>query len=53
MVGTNDLDRAIDFYDTILEIIDLKRVEKTETYGSYASKSNSEAIEFYVTIPKR
>ena len=51
MVGTNDLDRAIDFYDTILEIIDLKRVEKTETYGSYAPKSNSDAIEFYVTVP--
>ena len=25
MVGTNDLDKAINFYDTILEIIDLKR----------------------------
>ena len=51
MVGTNDLDRAIDFYDTILEIINLKRVEKTEIYGSYAPKSNSDAIEFYVTVP--
>ena len=44
MVGTNDLEKAIDFYDAILEIIDLKRVEKTETYGSYAPKSNSDAI---------
>ena len=32
MVVTNDLNRAIDFYDTIQDIIDVKRVEKTETY---------------------
>ena len=34
MVGTNDLDKATRFYDTILDIIDLKRIEKTDTYGS-------------------
>ena len=51
MVGTNDLDKATGFYDTLLDIIDLKRVEKTDTYGSYAPKSNPEAVEFYVTTP--
>ena len=30
---------------------DLTRVEKTDTYASYAPKENSKAIEFYVTIP--
>ena len=29
MVGTNDLDKATGFYDTLLDIIDLKRIEKT------------------------
>ena len=51
MVGTNDLDKATGFYDTLLDITDLKRVEKTDTYGSYAPKSNPEAVEFYVTTP--
>ena len=51
MVGTNDLDKAIDFYDSILDVIDLKRVGKTDTYASYAPKNNLEAIEFYVTTP--
>ena len=51
MVGTNDLDKATGFYDTLLDIIDLKRIEKTDTYGSYAPKSNPEAVEFYVTTP--
>ena len=51
MVGTNDLDKAIIFYDTVLKTIDLTRVEKTDTYASYAPKENSKAIEFYVTIP--
>ena len=51
MVGTNDLDKATVFYDTLLDIIDLKRIEKTDTYGSYAPKSNPEAVEFYVTTP--
>ena len=51
MVGTNDLDKAINFYDSILDIIDLKRVGKTDTYASYAPKNNLEAIEFYVTTP--
>ena len=51
MVGTNDLDKAINFYDSILDVIDLKRVGKTDTYASYAPNNNLEAIEFYVTTP--
>ena len=51
MVGTNNLDKATGFYDILLDVIDLKRIEKTDTYGSYAPKSNPEAVEFYVTTP--
>tara|TARA_B100001057_G_scaffold32499_1_gene29479 strand:- start:1012 stop:1410 length:399 start_codon:yes stop_codon:yes gene_type:complete len=51
MVGTNDLDKAINFYDSILDTIDLKRVDKTDTYGSYSPKNKPEAVEFYITTP--
>ena len=51
MVGTNDLDKAINFYDSILDVIDRKRVGKTGTYASYAQKNTLEAVEFYVTTP--
>tara|TARA_B100001059_G_scaffold169453_1_gene169321 strand:+ start:203 stop:589 length:387 start_codon:yes stop_codon:yes gene_type:complete len=51
MVGTNDLDKAINFYDSILKTIDLMRVDKTETYGSYAPKNDPETVEFYITTP--
>ena len=51
MVGTNDLDKAIKFYDILLEAIDLKRVITNEKYIGYSSKKNPEEIEFYVTNP--
>ena len=51
MVGTNDLDKAITFYDTLLETIDLKRVITSEKYAGYSSKKNPKEIEFYVTTP--
>ena len=51
MVGTNDLDKAINFYDSILDTIDLKRVDNTDTYGSYSPKNKPEAVEFYITTP--
>ena len=51
MVGTNDLDKAITFYDTLLETIDLKRVITNEKYTGYSSKKNPKEIEFYVTNP--
>ena len=51
MVGTNDLDKAITFYDTLLETIDLKRVITSEKYAGYSSKKNPKEIEFYVTNP--
>ena len=51
MVGTNDLDKAITFYDTLLETIDLKRVITSKKYAGYSSKKNPKEIEFYVTNP--
>jgi len=51
MVGTNDLDKAINFYDVLLDTIDLKRAVTNEKYAGYSSKKNPEDIEFYVTNP--
>ena len=51
MVGTNDLNKAINFYDVLLDIIDLKRAVTNEKYAGYSLKENSEDIEFYVTNP--
>ena len=51
MVGTNDLDKAIKFYDILLDAIDLKRVITNEKYAGYSSKERPEDIEFYVTNP--
>ena len=51
MVGTNNLDKAIKFYDTLLDVIELERVVTNEKYIGYASKEKSDEIEFYVTNP--
>ena len=51
MIGTNDLNKAIKFYDILLESIDLKRVITNEKYAGYSSKKNPKEIEFYVTNP--
>ena len=51
MVGTNNLDKAIKFYDTLLNTIELQRVVTNEKYAGYASKNKPEEVEFYVTNP--
>ena len=51
MIGTNDLDKAINFYDALLKVLDLKRVITNERYIGYSSKVKPEDIEFYVTNP--
>jgi catechol 2,3-dioxygenase-like lactoylglutathione lyase family enzyme len=40
MVGTNNLDKAIKFYDTLLNTIGLQRVLTNEKYAGFASKKN-------------
>ena len=51
MVGTNNLDKATKFYDTLLDVIELERVVTNEKYIGYASKEKPDEIEFYVTSP--
>ena len=51
MVGTNNLDKAINFYDTLLDMIELKRVVTNEKYAGYALKNKPDEVEFYVANP--
>ena len=51
MVGTNNLAKAINFYDTLLNTIELQRVVSNEKYAGYASKNKPDEVEFYVTNP--
>ena len=51
MIGTNDLDKAINFYDNLLETIDLKRTVTNKKYAGYSSKEKPGHVEFYVTNP--
>ena len=51
MVGTNSLDKATKFYDTLLDIIELQRVVTNKKYAGYASKEKPNEVEFYVTNP--
>ena len=51
MVGTNNLDKAINFYDKLLNTINLQRVVTNEKYAGYSLKDKSDDVEFYVTNP--
>ena len=51
MIGTNNLNKAISFYDILLETINLNRTVTNEKYAGYSSKDRPENIEFYVTNP--
>ena len=51
MVGTNNLDQSIKFYDELLEVLNLERTEKDEVCAGYSQKNSNGKIEFYVTKP--
>ena len=51
MVGTNNLDQSIKFYDELLEVLHLERTEKDEVCAGYSQKNSNGKIEFYVTKP--
>ena len=51
MVGTNNLDKATKFYDTLLKTIELHRVITNEKYAGYAPKEKPNEVEFYITNP--
>ena len=51
IVGTNNLDKAIIFYDEILQILNLQRKDTDEICAGYCQKAGDGSIEFYVTKP--
>ena len=51
MVGTNSLDKAIIFYDEVLQILNLQRKDTDEICAGYCQKDGDGSIEFYVTKP--
>tara|TARA_Y100000748_G_C15063433_1_gene319512 strand:+ start:34 stop:417 length:384 start_codon:yes stop_codon:yes gene_type:complete len=51
MVGTNDLDKSIRFYDELLQILELERIEKDEVCAGYSQKGGDGKVEFYITKP--
>ena len=51
MIGTNNLDKAIIFYDEVLKIINLTRKDTDEVCAGYTQNNGDGSIEFYVTKP--
>ena len=51
MVGTNNLDKAIIFYDEVLKIINLTRKDTDDVCAGYTQNNGDGSIEFYVTKP--
>ena len=51
MVGTNNLDQSIKFYDELLKILNLERTEKDDVCAGYSQKGGGGKVEFYVTKP--
>ena len=47
MVGTNDLDRSIKFYDELFKILDLERIETDNVCAGYSQKGGDGKFEFY------
>ena len=51
MVGTNNLDQSVKFYDELLEILNLERIEKDDVCAGYSQKGGDKKVEFYITKP--
>ena len=51
MVGTNNLDQSVKFYDELLKILNLERTEKDDVCAGYSQKGGGGKVEFYVTKP--
>ena len=51
MVGTNNLDKAIIFYDEVLKTINLTRKDTDDVCAGYTQNNGDGSIEFYVTKP--
>ena len=51
-LGTNDLKKSSDFYDKILKILDIIRVEQEdERYVGYAKEKTDKLAYFYIMSP--
>ena len=51
-LGTNDLKKSSDFYDEILKILDIIRVEEEEgRYVGYAKEKTEKLANFYIMTP--
>ena len=51
MVGTNDLESAVKFYDLLMPKMNMVRVETDKDFAAYAPISKPEKVVFYVTKP--
>ena len=50
-LGTNNLKKSSDFYDEILKILDIIRVEEEERYVGYAKEKTDKLAYFYIMSP--
>lgn len=51
MIGSNDLQRAADYYDRVLVPLGLAQVEVTDGYVAFAHVAEPAEIELYITKP--
>ena len=51
MVGTNDLEKSREFYDSVLVHLELRKVTITERYIGYGHSDDDLAVKFYITKP--
>lgn len=51
MVGTDNLERATEFYDALLAPLGLVRVELDDRWAIYSPADRKDAMEFFVTRP--
>tara|TARA_B100000700_G_C14317040_1_gene521913 strand:- start:100 stop:474 length:375 start_codon:yes stop_codon:yes gene_type:complete len=50
-IGTNNLERSSNFYDQVLDILDIIRVDEDERYIGYAKEKTNKLADFYLIIP--
>ena len=51
MVGTNNLESAVKFYDQLMPKMNMIRVELSNDFAGYSLLNKPENIEFYITKP--
>ena len=50
-LGTNDLKKSKNFYDRLLQSINIKYVIETDKYIGYAKQTSLNKVEFYLMLP--